>query len=437
MQVSAQVANIGDVSELRGDAKITRDQPYKAELDFNIQQNDNIETSNSRIAITFLDDSTVKLTEHSQLTIDEYIYDADPANSKLALNFASGTARFITGQLGKIDKENITIQTPTANIAIRGTDFTATVDELGRSLIILLPDYSGNPSGEILVTTAMGTVTLNKPYEATTVDVFEKAPSKPVILDLTLELIDNMLIVSPPKEEVVVEEEATRTQTNSVLDFNDLNIDYLAEDYLKEDDLEFTELDINYLDVNYLEDLLNVLDALATSEEDEVLSKSVSVQVSGTILGKDPETQITTLITGNVISLRRKVNESVRLDLDGSNAYTVIFIQDGISNVVKVNGGSDEFILNLGDYNEPPTRNQMIFFWTLNALDVYTTYKSLKKPNVYEKNPLLGDKPHLDNLLIQKAVVAGFISQNSSKNYITVMNTGLTFAVINNYNFIK
>ena len=96
-----------------------------------------------------------------------------------------------------------------------------------------------------------------------------------------------------------------------------------------------------------------------------------------------------------------------------------------------------EFYLHLGDYNEPPTRNQMIFFWTLNALDVYTTYEGLKKPNVYEKNPLLGDKPHLDNLLIQKAVVAGFISQNSSKNYITVMNTGLTFAIINNYNFIK
>jgi len=96
-----------------------------------------------------------------------------------------------------------------------------------------------------------------------------------------------------------------------------------------------------------------------------------------------------------------------------------------------------EFIFNVGDYNEPPTRNQMIFFWTLNALDVYTTYEGLKKPNVYEKNPLLGNKPHLDNLLIQKAIVAGFISQNSSKNYITIMNTGLTYAVINNYNIIK
>ena len=96
-----------------------------------------------------------------------------------------------------------------------------------------------------------------------------------------------------------------------------------------------------------------------------------------------------------------------------------------------------EFILNLGDYNEPPTRNQMIFFWTINALDVYTTYEGLKKPNIVEINPLLGNKPHLDNLLIQKAIVAGFISQNSSKNVITVINIGLGLTVIHNYNLGK
>ena len=153
-----------------------------------------------------------------------------------------------------------------------------------------------------------------------------------------------MLIVTPPKEEVVIEEEATSTQTDSVLDFNDLDIDYLAEDYLAEDELEFTELDINFLDVNYLEDLLNVLDALAIAEEEDQLAQATSTQISGTLLGKDPDTQITTLITGNVVSLRRQVNESVRLDLNGSDAYTVIFIQDGVSNVVKVNGGSDSVI---------------------------------------------------------------------------------------------
>ena len=343
-KVQAQAVDIGDISELNGTAQIVRDKPYDADLKFAIQSNDEAITKDGRMAITFLDDSTVKLTEHSQLLIDEYIYDPDPSKAKMALTFGLGTARFITGNLNRIDKQNITLKTPTANIAIRGTDFTATVDELGRSLIILLPDALGLSSGEIEVVTAMGTVILNKPYEATTVSVFESAPTKPVILDLTLDVIDNMLIVTPPKEEVLVEEETTTTQADSVLDFNDLDIDYLAEDYLKEDSLEFTELDINYLDVNYLEDLLNVLDALAIDEEEDVLAQATSTQIAGTLLGKDPDTQITTFITGNVVSLRRQVNESVRVDLNGSNAYTVILIQDGVSNIIKINGGSDSII---------------------------------------------------------------------------------------------
>jgi len=342
-KVQAQAADIGDISELNGSAQIVRDKPYDANLKFAIQSNDEAVTKDGRMAITFLDDSTVKLTEHSQLIIDEYIYDPDPSKSKMALTFGLGTARFITGNLNRIDKQNISLRTPTANIAIRGTDFTATVDELGRSLIILLPDKFGLSSGEILVTTGMGTVTLNKPYQATTVSVFESKPSSPVILDLTLDMIDNMLIVTPPKEDIVIQEEVSVKKAN-ILDFNDLDIDYLAEDFLSGGDLEFTELDINYLDVNYLEDLLNVLDALAVAEDEDQLAQATSTQIAGTLLGRDPDTQITTIITGNLISLRRQVNESVQLNLNGSESYTVIFIQDGVSNVVKVNGGGSSVI---------------------------------------------------------------------------------------------
>ena len=259
IQAAQPVVNIGGVSELNGNAEVLRDKAYEAKLDFAIASNDQAITRNGRMAITFLDDSKVRLTEHSKLVIDEYIFDPDPSKSKMALKFASGTARFITSKLGKIAKQNIQLSTPTANITIRGTDFTCTVDELGRSLIILLPDDDGLPSGEILVTTAIGTVTLNKPYQATTVDVFESAPSAPVILDLTLDIIDNMLIVSPPKEEVVLVGETT-TQTNEILDFNDLDYDFLAEDELAEDSLEFTELDYDELDINLLEDLLEIID---------------------------------------------------------------------------------------------------------------------------------------------------------------------------------
>ena len=341
--VQAQAVDIGDVSELTGNAQVLRDKPYKAELDFNIQQNDNVETSNGRIAIKFLDDSTVKLTEHSQLTIDEYIYDPNPSNSKLALNFASGTARFITGQLGRIDKENITIQTPTANIAIRGTDFTATIDELGRSLIILLPDSTGLSSGEILVTTAMGTVTLNKPYEATTTSVFESSPSKPVILDLTLDIIDNMLIVQPPKEEKLSSEDESSSSSN-VLDIDFLEFDELDSDYFAKDELEFTELDINYLDVNFFEDLLRIVDELDKLKEDDLKQEQTVTRITGTKVGQDTTTQIITLVQGDLISLRRKVEQSTQVDINSGQGYTVIFIQDGVSNTVKINGGGDSVI---------------------------------------------------------------------------------------------
>lgn len=316
-----------------------------AELDFQIRQNDQAVTSNGRMAITFLDDSIVRLTEHSKLTIDEYIFDPNPSKSKMAISFGLGTVRFVSGTLNKIDKQNIKLSTPTANIAIRGTDFTCTVDELGRSLIILLPGLDGLSSGEIVVTTAAGSVVLNKPYEATTVSVFENEPSKPVILDLDLSQIDNMLIVTPPKQESFASEESVGESSNNILDVDYLEFEDLDIDYLADDSLEFTELEINYLDVNFLEDLLDVLDALAVEKEEDQLSANINaVNITGTQFGQDTDTQVTTFLTGQTLTLMREVSESARVDIDSSSSYTVIFIQDGISRVIRVNGGSNGVI---------------------------------------------------------------------------------------------
>ena len=100
-------ASIGSVTELKGTGRVVRDIPYDAALSFGIESFDNVQTSNGRIGITFLDESQVRLTEHSELIIDEFIYDPDPSKSKMSLQFASGTARFITGKLATINKENI------------------------------------------------------------------------------------------------------------------------------------------------------------------------------------------------------------------------------------------------------------------------------------------------------------------------------------------
>ena len=341
----AQAASIGDITELKGYGQVVRDQAYPAEIDFDIASNDEVQTRAGRVAITFLDDSTVKLTEHSQLLIDKYIYDPNPDKSEMALSFASGTIRFISGNVNKLNKKNITLSTPTSQIFVRGTDFTATVDETGRSLIILLPDKFGDASGEILVSTAAGQVVLDKPYQATTTTVFENTPSKPVTLDITLELIDNLLIISPPKEEIS-EEQVQENQSADYLDFTDLDVDLLAEDLLEEDpDFEFTELDIDLLDVDFLEDLLDIIDELDSKEEEDQLTNFVAgINISGTAIGQDRDTQITTLLQGSQVKMIRNVNQSAQVLLDGDQSYTVIFIQDGVSKVVKINGTGNSTI---------------------------------------------------------------------------------------------
>ncbi len=108
--------------------------------------------------------------------------------------------------------------------------------------------------------------------------------------------------------------------------------------------MEFTELDINYLDVNFLEDLLDVLDTLDVEEEEDQLGLATRVNITGTLIGQDTETQITTIVTGQTISLRRQVSESAQIDLNAGDGYTVILIQDGVSNIIKINGGGDSVI---------------------------------------------------------------------------------------------
>jgi len=343
MEEVQSVASIGNITELNGTGRVVRDTTYQASLSLDINSYDNVQTSNGRLGITFLDDSQVRLTEHSELIIDEFIYDPDPSKSKMALQFASGTARFITGKLATIDKENIIINTPSATIGIRGTDFTVTVDELGRSLVILLPDNDGLPSGEIVVATAMGQVTLNKPYQATTVSMYETEPTKPVILDLTLELIDNMLIVNQPKEIEQEDEGQDGSSVSNILDVDFLDFDDLDTDYLANDELEFTELDINYLDVNFLEDLLNIIEDVNELDNTESLLRT-DVDLKGTQVGFDANTQINTFLADNLITFYKSLEDTVRLDLDRSNAYTVIMIQNGKSTQVIVNGGGDSTI---------------------------------------------------------------------------------------------
>ena len=113
-------------------------------------------------------------------------------SQKMVMKFAP--QRFTSGKLANMNKANISIETPSAQIAIRGTDFTTTIDELGRSLIVLLPDENAS-SGEIVVMNEGGEVTLDQAFQATMVSTISSPPVEPVkIENVTVAQIDNLLL---------------------------------------------------------------------------------------------------------------------------------------------------------------------------------------------------------------------------------------------------
>ena len=136
---------IGDVRESTGASQVTRQtgESYEGAVDLSVLFMDKMETMKGRMKVELIDESVFTITEHSMVIVDKFIYDPNPTKSTLALTFAKGTARFVTSKTGKIPKENISINTSSATIGIRGTDFTVTVDELGRTLVVLLPDETG------------------------------------------------------------------------------------------------------------------------------------------------------------------------------------------------------------------------------------------------------------------------------------------------------
>tara|TARA_Y100000592_G_scaffold97061_1_gene166907 strand:- start:649 stop:1812 length:1164 start_codon:yes stop_codon:yes gene_type:complete len=337
---------IGGVSEQSGTPGAiyrTSGEQLVAEKDTGVQSYDNVETENGRLKIEFVDQTQISLTEHTLIEITEYVYDPDPSKSKMAMNFVAGTARFATGGLGLVPKENIQIETPTATIGIRGTDFTTTVDELGRSLVILLPDANCDdkvkleegcrPSGSITVKNDGGTVILEEAFQAVMVSTYETPPTNPVTLvDLDLNLIDNMFIVSKPEEIVQAEEEQQEALKGDggLLDFKGLDIDFLEIEGLDEQaekELEFTELDINFLEVDFLRDLLEIVEDVDQLAEEEV--QTGSDRLDGARFGLN-ENQFNILpdVNGSVFFFRQVTNTvSVKL-AKGSTARLEISDKD-------------------------------------------------------------------------------------------------------------
>lgn len=207
---TSAVADIGSVVEVTGTAIIKRGgQTVTVAKNTSIELNDRVETKNGVVNIKFKDDTTVKITESSALVIDDFVYDPKSGAGKLGMKAAAGTVRYVSGSIAHNNPNSVNIKTPTAAIAVRGTDFVMSVDETGKSAVILMPtcevEHSVNlkglicGSGAIDVDSGSGIVKMNKPYQATVVEMAGAAPLPPIVVELGGAPIGNNLMLSPLK----------------------------------------------------------------------------------------------------------------------------------------------------------------------------------------------------------------------------------------------
>jgi len=343
---------IGDVILHEGNAVIERTdgEDVDSKVDLDIFSYDTIKTGKGKVAIEFIDETRVDVTQHSKLIIDEFVYDPNTKTGSLSLKSVLGTVRYASGQIAKTSPTSVQIKTPTATIGVRGTDFTMTVDEIGSSTIILLPscDTNGNCFvGEISVESDAGMVILNQAFQATVVDTSGSLPLKPVILDLDENLINNLLIISKPREitEAIATVELNKVATALDIDF--LKFDELEKDYLAEiEDDAVSLLDTDFLDQNFLGDILEQLNIqLALQMRSEFDKKTSAYEFK---LGKDKETGITILnedpnwywhregASGSVIELR----------LEQANSY-MMNIQMGDFEIIDFELGGTESAINI------------------------------------------------------------------------------------------
>jgi len=312
--------------------------------------NDTITTSKAKLNLTFEDNTKVAMTQQSKLVIDDFVYDPNSGTGTLAMNVAMGTVRYASGAISKNSRENVRLRTPTATISVRGTDFTMTVDEIGRSLVILLPTcpVPENPkdcfTGEIEVSTDVGMVILNQAFQATVVASASNPPTAPKIIS-TLEVhIDNMLIISPPKElpggMAYIDQADAKEGT---LDKDALLFEELITEYLEEDQLSYNQLDMNFLDIEYLDNILDLTNMLANDE-----------------LGSDPVlpniNQFKSYIQYNyneeqIFLYAERPPHIVQVTLERHTYGYVNISQDGIIAPLQINDGGSDVIINITQSN--------------------------------------------------------------------------------------
>jgi len=123
-------ANIGNIMALRGNAKVIHSyKTISAKSGMKLYQGDEINTGKkARVQVVLKDGTIVTIGEKSSFRFDKYFYDGSK-KSHLKMKAKRGFFRSVTGKIGKVAPKRFTVETSSATIGVRGTDFSAMISK--------------------------------------------------------------------------------------------------------------------------------------------------------------------------------------------------------------------------------------------------------------------------------------------------------------------
>ena len=129
---SACPEEIGHVREIQGGVTIRHlgGQPQPLYLGDPIRFGDEISTqAGGRVGVDFEDQSEWVVSENSNLTIDNYVYDPNnPSNDSALYSTLNGMFRYVSGMIAKKPEPTVSIKTAYGSIGVRGTEFISRRD---------------------------------------------------------------------------------------------------------------------------------------------------------------------------------------------------------------------------------------------------------------------------------------------------------------------
>ena len=175
---AADVSAIGSVESVIGQAWVTRTDGTREALGQSsaIYSGDVLETGSSGgLAIAFVDNTTLSLSDNARMVIDELVYSPASSDNSASFSLVQGLFVLVSGDVAKSGE--MTVETPVSTIGIRGTSVAIQAATEGlRNLITLLQDPDGHV-GIVEVATAVASVILSAIGETTSVTSATEAPS--------------------------------------------------------------------------------------------------------------------------------------------------------------------------------------------------------------------------------------------------------------------